>query len=297
MSFVTVSLVSPARFESDRFLVSFATQDKSHAFEPPIDQAVDSCLVPKSADHESGSDVFSLQQHLAKSDPSVDREYFAHIFSLLSTHSAIQIITTKHPLPSENGFLQLGSEPLPADFDVQAAAADSNLNVEELYHQGIRGRQLAFKLAGQDYRTNKETVLENREIRRQQALKNTAVLDENGAGPSTPRADPEALFNFISGKEGFENLVEKWGSRLRIRAVDDEIYHRLTGSHQKVSGHHCHVADLQVPKITPVVFHILQLAAKAREKGITAIELGPAVGSSQGSLHYYMKVLGQIGLT
>jgi hypothetical protein len=45
-----------------------------------------------------------------------------------------------------------------------------------------------------------------------------------------------------------------------------------------------------------VVFHILQLAARSREKGITAIELGPLVGASQGSMHYYMKVLLALGL-
>lgn len=42
--------------------------------------------------------------------------------------------------------------------------------------------------------------------------------------------------------------------------------------------------------------HTLQLAARSRDKGITAIELGPMIGASQGSLYYYMKVLVEQGI-
>lgn len=42
--------------------------------------------------------------------------------------------------------------------------------------------------------------------------------------------------------------------------------------------------------------HTLQLSARARETGITAVELGPIVGASQGSIYYYMKVLIDAGL-
>ncbi len=44
------------------------------------------------------------------------------------------------------------------------------------------------------------------------------------------------------------------------------------------------------------MFHTLSLAARSREKGITSIELGPMVGTSQGSMHYFMKVLVDMGL-
>ena len=44
------------------------------------------------------------------------------------------------------------------------------------------------------------------------------------------------------------------------------------------------------------MFHVLQLAARSREKGMSAVELGPAVGTGQGSLHYFMKVLTDRGL-
>ncbi|KAI9634557.1 uncharacterized protein MKK02DRAFT_9015, partial [Dioszegia hungarica] len=85
-------------------------------------------------------------------------------------------------------------------------------------------------------------------------------------------------------KTDLAGLAAKWGSRLRIRCTDDEVYFRLTGSHQKI------------PKLTLPVLHMLQLAARSREKGITAIELGPMVGASQGSTFYYMKVLTDAGL-
>ncbi|EIW72900.1 hypothetical protein TREMEDRAFT_26114 [Tremella mesenterica DSM 1558] len=83
----------------------------------------------------------------------------------------------------------------------------------------------------------------------------------------------------VLNRSDLPGLLTKWGTRLRVRCVDDEIYSRLTGLPHKIS------------KITPVVFHILQITAKCREKGITAIELGPLVGASQGSMFHYMKTL------
>ena len=262
-------------------------------------------------------------QHLKKLDSTIDHDYFAHIFALLASNPSIQLILTTCPLEPVDGPFLLGTAALPADYQLHGDA-DRNVDVETLYEQGIRGRQLAFRLAGQDFKSDKETMVDNREARRQTARKRKKVgnVDENGAGPSgagltddgvaseTPQI--VTLWKYIEADDGglgedrvprsdFKRLLAKWGSRLRIRATDDEIYYRLVGSHHKVCATRLFVDPfpdfLQNPKVTPVVFHVLQLAARTREKGITAIELGPAAGASQGSLHYYMKVLGTLGLT
>lgn len=45
-----------------------------------------------------------------------------------------------------------------------------------------------------------------------------------------------------------------------------------------------------------MIFTYLQLAARSREKGISAVELGPMTESNQKSVFHYMRVLCQLGL-
>ncbi|BEJ18080.1 hypothetical protein CspHIS471_0703570 [Cutaneotrichosporon sp. HIS471] len=79
-------------------------------------------------------------------------------------------------------------------------------------------------------------------------------------------------------------LMERYPDRVRMRCVDDEVYYRLTGSRQRI------------PRITPMIFTYLQLSARSREKGISALELGPLTQTNQKSVFHYIRVLVQLGL-
>ena len=129
--------------------------------------------------------------------------------------------------------------------------------------EGIRGRQMVFHLAGERYRTSKEAVQDKREKAdetRERKRQRRPMVDENGAGPSNttslddvkmrtmPEETTSGLMRVIGADDGDDKgqslqrtdllaLEEKWGSRLRIRCTDEEIYFRLVGSHQKVGSH------------------------------------------------------------
>lgn len=271
-----------------------------------------------------GCEPVALQRHLAKLDSSLDSSFFTHIFRLLCAHPSIQLIRTSHPLPNPDGNLVPGTAPLRADH-IGSSAAQDGPDRQSFVREGIKGRQLAFHLAGEEYRTDKQVVQDKRakadKIREERWVKKQ-VVDENGAGPShdIPHKHGRNSLNAggakgpllrvlreddldVEGKKVIRTdlvgLIEKWGSRLRIRCTDQEIYFRLVGTHQKVDSVPISwdVADGgQISMITPMVFHILQLAASTREKGITAVELGPLVGSGQKSMHHYMKVLTKLKL-
>jgi hypothetical protein len=179
----------------------------------------------------AGSDSETLLHHLKTLDASVDQEFFSHIYHLLIAHPAIQVILTKHPLPSPDVPLELGTAALPDDY------VDAEGGTAEEAATALRGRALAFHNEGREYKTDKETIAANREAKRQKAsLPRTQVkvemddslmrfLDVDDGGKDGDRVDKR---NYIA-------LRRKWGSRLRIRATDQEIYYRLTGSHSKVS--------------------------------------------------------------
>ena len=180
----------------------------------------------------AGSDSETLLHHLKTLDASLDQEFFAHIYNLLIAHPAIQVILTKHPLPSPDVPLELGTAPLPDDY------VDTASNTADEAAAALRGRALAFHNEGKEYKTDKETIAANREAKRQKtAVHRVQVKAEMD----------ESLMRFLGdddggeGEDGVETrnyvaLRKKWGSRLRIRATDQEIYYRLTGSHSKVSG-------------------------------------------------------------
>jgi len=177
-------------------------------------------------------------------DKTIDDEFFRHIYRLLISHGSIQVILTKHPLPSPDGHLLLGTAPLPIDFDAAEVAGEQIGSAE-----GLRGRALAFHKEGKEYRTDKETIAANKEAKRLKAKeqKKTASAKARKAAQEemTDEQEGDALMRFVGANDGGEGaqkvprddlagLLAKWGSRLRIRATDEEIYYRLTGSHQKV---------------------------------------------------------------
>lgn len=251
-----------------------------------------------------------MQQFLAKDDPSIDAAYFTHLYKLLIDNPAIQIILTDHPIPAQDGTLSVGSAPLPSDY---IASARVDVDLGRIIQEGARGRNLAYQIQGETPRTSREVILEKRARNEEKRKTNKAKpgIAELIADPSGTPAEAQGssvskeVFRVLTQDDGdgvpvldLPVLTEKWGSRLRIKATDDEIYLRLTGFHTKVGvcNQRIPLTSLQNSKITPPVFQVLQIAAQSREKGITAIELGSLINVSQGSIHYYMKVLTGLGL-
>nr|XP_019011884.1 uncharacterized protein I206_02720 [Kwoniella pini CBS 10737]OCF50665.1 hypothetical protein I206_02720 [Kwoniella pini CBS 10737] len=252
----------------------------------------------------AGTDPTRLIQHLQKIDPTLDQDYFTHLWTLLCAHSSIQVIITNEPILLPGGTTELGTAPLPEGW-VLPQGIQANADLSTLYKEGFRGRQIAFMLAGQEFRSDKQAIQDKKEAQKKKAKKakeatlkrnrdraddnsdGEAKVDPSGAGTLRVLHVDDAQEDSPSDtipKDHLRRLWDRWGARLRIRCTEDEIYYRLTGSHAKIS------------KITATVFHVLQLAAMCREKGITAIDLGPLVGASQGSMHYFMKVLVELGL-
>jgi hypothetical protein len=185
---------------------------------------------------------------LARRDPSIDATAFAFFYTLLCQHPSIRICT--YPLPAADGSVQLGTAPLPADYTPPLDADD--VDVERMYREGKRGREVAFHLAGEEHKTSKGAVKEKK-LEQEQARLERRQAQEHG--PLSARTELEqvrgeddaVLFTTLEGDDGelggkpvertdLAGLAEKWGNRLRIRCTDDEIYFRLTGSHQKVSS-------------------------------------------------------------
>lgn len=237
-----------------------------------------------------GTDPDLLQDHLQVHDPSNDNDFFAFIWSTLVQHPSIRVIVLAYPISRADGSIDLGTAPLPPDYITPAEDGAPRVNSS----LPVKGRAAAYAAQGDEYRTSKEAISDKREklllSKAQKKAGKTSVKTQHGTENVT-RQEVYRVLKDVDGvaepetpKTNLPALKRKWGSRLRVRCVDDEIYHRLTGSYQKVN------------KITPVVLHVLQLAAQSREKGITAVELGPLVGSSQGSMFYFMKVLVDMGL-
>ncbi|KAL7425064.1 hypothetical protein Q5752_000752 [Cryptotrichosporon argae] len=85
-------------------------------------------------------------------------------------------------------------------------------------------------------------------------------------------------------KDDLAGLVGRWGSRVRVRVTEEEMYYRLTGSHQRVA------------RVTPLVLMVLQAAAQAREHGVPSGVLGQITGKDQKTVFYIVKVLEELGL-
>nr|XP_018264916.1 uncharacterized protein I303_03097 [Kwoniella dejecticola CBS 10117]OBR87074.1 hypothetical protein I303_03097 [Kwoniella dejecticola CBS 10117] len=251
-----------------------------------------------------GTDPTRLIQHLQKLDPTLDQDYFTHLWTLLCAHSSIQVIITNEPILLPGGTTELGTAPLP-DGWVLPHGMQADADLSSLYKEGFRGRQIAFMLAGKEFRSDKQAIQDKKEAQKKKAKKAKEATLKRNKGKADDDSDGEVkvdpsgagilrVLHLDDSQDGdavdpvpksdLRRLWDRWGARLRIRCTEDEIYYRLTGSHAKIS------------KITATVFHVLQLAAMSREKGITAIDLGPLVGASQGSMHYFMKVLVGLGL-
>lgn len=187
----------------------------------------------------------------------------------------------RHPLPRPDGTILLGTAPLPDDYVPPAEVA---LDIEEMFSKGMRGRQIAYQLAGLEYRTSKQSMQDNKHLlagrksepeAEKKVASGSKVADGQGKGKtgkgkqkaastSTPKtskvkregqgaADVAPLIRVLVENDGegempipksdLKALRERWGSRVRIRCTDQEIYYRLTGSHQQVSGNYRRGSD------------------------------------------------------
>jgi len=113
-----------------------------------------------------------------------------------------------------------------------------------MYLNGIKGRQLAFHLAGLEYKSNAEAVQARREVLKLNARteRSSALRKERDERKKLSQVSPEdgLIWDLEAddgggiAKEDLNGLAQQWGSRLRMRCTDQETYYRLTGSHTKV---------------------------------------------------------------
>lgn len=200
----------------------------------------------------TGCQPNTLVHHLSTLDASIDAAYFAHIWSLLVRHPSIRVILTTYPIPGDFGTSDLGTAPLPEDYTPPpSTSAPRAIDIYE--EQGIKGRALASHLAGEEFKTSRQVIEEKRsEKQRKKAAGRGKVKDETPAEDDVQVAEggeyvegkDTDLYRYIEGDDGDDDpvrisdlgaLMSKWGSRLRVRCTDDEIWMRLTGSPHRVS--------------------------------------------------------------
>ena len=208
------------------------------------------CLVPNSASDieltpkSTGSDIDTLRTHLTSLDSSIDDSFFEYVYGLLIAHPSIQVILTAHPLPPPEGTVRVGTAPLPQD-GITQSLAEGDDTADGVLKDNVRGRELAFQLAGKEFRSSKEAMKDKRDEQEKARQKRKAAqMGEDGAVPDGDEPVEDLWTEIVEddgGQEGdrvlksdLPGLSAKWGSRLRIRATDDEIYYRLVGQTERV---------------------------------------------------------------
>ena len=184
-----------------------------------------------------------MHQHLLKSDPSIDDAYFAYLYTVLVENPCIRVSITEEPIAAPDKTIRLGNAPLPDDYEVPDAIRE-DVDLNAMYLNGIKGRQLAFHLAGMEYKSNAEAVQARRDVQKHNARteRSAALRKERDERKKQSQVSPEdGLIWDLEvddgggiAKEDLNGLAQQWGSRLRLRCTDQETYYRLTGSHTKV---------------------------------------------------------------
>ncbi|KZO97760.1 hypothetical protein CALVIDRAFT_597245 [Calocera viscosa TUFC12733] len=106
------------------------------------------------------------------------------------------------------------------------------------------------------------------------------LADEQGAAlPGLNCLDQEQIENST-----LDELLERHGKELRIAVAPQLCFQAITGS------------TLTPARLTPLTYTVLQLVARAREKGITFVELARITGYGAGSVFYLIKTLETAGL-
>jgi hypothetical protein len=140
-----------------------------------------------------------LHQHLLKSDPSIDDAYFAYLYTVLVENPCIRVSITEEPIAAPDKTIRLGNAPLPDDYEVPDAIRE-DVDLNAMYLNGIKGRQLAFHLAGMEYKSNAEAVQARREVLKLNAAQREAQLWERSVmrGKSCLRSAPKMAWYGIS---------------------------------------------------------------------------------------------------
>ena len=181
---------------------------------------------------------------MAKLDASVDDDYFSYIYTLLVRHPSIRIAISKLPLAAQDKTIRLGDAPLPPDYEAPSAVRE-DVDITKMYRQGVKGRALAYHLFGEESKTSKEVADAKRAEFNQYRQPGGKTFRAKGKKEEKEgrKSAEEQLIRDIGLDDGggiarsdLDGLAVRWGSRLRIRCTDDEIYYRLTGSRVKV-GH------------------------------------------------------------
>jgi hypothetical protein len=123
-------------------------------------------------------------------------------------------------------------------------AVRRDVNISAMYLNGVRGRALAYHLSGEDFKSNAQAVEDRREGLKKNALEKSTVAARKEIERKKKLPQPsleEGLIRNLEvddgagiAKEDLNGLAQRWGSRLRLRCTDEEIYYRLTGTHLKV---------------------------------------------------------------
>ncbi|KZT51173.1 hypothetical protein CALCODRAFT_503868 [Calocera cornea HHB12733] len=110
--------------------------------------------------------------------------------------------------------------------------------------------------------------------------KGNKLAEEEGAAlPRLVCLDREEIENST-----LDELLQKRGTELRIAVAPELCFQAITGS------------SLTPARLTPLTYTVLQLVARAREKGITFVELSRITGYGAGSVFYLIKQLEIAGL-
>lgn len=190
-----------------------------------------------------GTEPLALHNYIRKLDASVDDAYFAYLYSVLVEHPSVRVALTTEPLAGPDKTVRLGDAPLPDDFQVPEAIR-KDVNISDMLVSGIKGRAMAYHLSGEEYKSNRQ-VIEEKRVKQQANLRlaqSSALRRQHDKQNRQPKPDPEdgLIRDLVTDdgqgipKEDLNGLAQRWGSRLRLRCTDEEIYTRLTGSHQKV---------------------------------------------------------------
>lgn len=158
-------------------------------------------------------------------------------------HPSIRVSISQEPLAAQDKSVRLGSAPLPEGYEPPASIR-KDVDITQMYQQGVKGRALAYHLFGQEFVSSKDMIQEKRKEVKQKVAKYNEVRNKKSfkkGGKKEVEADSEGLIRDIGADDGegtarsdLRGLAAVWGSRLRLRCTDDEIYFRLVGTHTKV---------------------------------------------------------------
>lgn len=170
-------------------------------------------------------------------DPTLDAASFAYIYTILCDHPSINIAISTYPLLLADGSVHTGTAPLPADYQApESRARTAQTDFDKLFLGGARGRAVALAYSGFEAGPSEsQDDGSQKQAKGKHPRSDLQITDNDGKVLFTLlERDDSMLGGTPVAKNDLVGLMEKWGSRLRIRCVEEETYYRLLGTHQKV---------------------------------------------------------------